>query len=106
MIQDVFSAFWFIAFLILVYGIPLASSLFVETLTETRLCCCQGGFPLRPCPLPGDKAGLDPVIRDGGKQNPMTAMVVTRRNPGSCDRPGWRACRGAKGFAQRDPVAV
>jgi hypothetical protein len=30
-IQDVFSALWFIAFLIVVYGIPLASSLFVET---------------------------------------------------------------------------
>jgi capsule polysaccharide export protein KpsE/RkpR len=31
MIQDVFSALWFIAFLIVVYGIPMASSLFVET---------------------------------------------------------------------------
>jgi hypothetical protein len=31
MIQDVFSALWFIAFLIVIYGIPLASSLFLET---------------------------------------------------------------------------
>jgi hypothetical protein len=31
MIQDIFSTLWFIAFLIVVYGIPLVSSLFVES---------------------------------------------------------------------------